>query len=312
LAALRRDTPQKPPQEGQDMIGLVVNPAAGHGRALAAARRAKARFAERGAEVRELVGGSAEESRQLAGQAVDDGVDALVVVGGDGMVHVVLPALLGSEVPLGVIPAGTGNDQARAYGWPRRSAERAADLVLDGRRRAVDVGQVVTADDRTSYFGSVLAAGFDSLVSDRTNRMRWPHGRARYNLAMLAEFAYLRRLPFVLTFADGTVIERDLLLAAVGNTQSYGGGMRIAPDADSSDGLLDVTVVAAAQRRTVLARLPSVYRGTHVRHAEVEVRRTTGVRLESPGINAYADGEYLGPLPAEVSVLPAALQIITS
>lgn len=294
------------------MIGLVVNPAAGHGRALTVARRAKARFAERGTEVRELVGTSAGESRDLAAQAVADGVDSLVVVGGDGMVHTVLPALLGSGIPLGVIPAGTGNDQARQYGWPRRSPERAADLVLDGRRRTVDVGLVVTADGRTSHFGSVLAAGFDSLVSDRTNRMRWPHGRARYNLAMLAEFAHLRPLPFVLTFADGTVIERDLLLAAVGNTQSYGGGMRIAPGADSSDGLLDVTVVSAAPRRTVLARLPSVYRGTHVRNPEVEFRRTTSVRLESPGINAYADGEYLGPLPAEVSMLPGALQIITS
>src|SRR6185437_5944241 len=163
-------------------------------------------------------------------------------------------AVAGTSTPLGVVPAGTGNDQAREHGWPRKSPEDAVDVIVEGETKRIDLGRVETADGQVRLFGSVLASGFDSLVSDRTNRMRWPHGRARYNVAMLAEFAYLRPLPFVLTFADGSVIERELLLAAVGNTQSYGGGMRIAPGADPSDGVLDVTVVAAAPRRTVLAR----------------------------------------------------------
>jgi diacylglycerol kinase (ATP) len=293
-------------------IALLTNPAAGHGKALAAARRARERFAERGVQVRELVGADAEASGRLAREAVADGVDALVVVGGDGMVHLALPAACGSATALGVIPAGTGNDQARAYGWPRKKPEQAADVVADGHTRRVDVGQVVTADGRTQLFGSVLASGFDSLVSDRTNRMRWPHGRARYNLAMLAEFANLRPLPFRITTADGTVIERELLLVAVGNTSSYGGGMRICPDADPSDGVLDVTVIDAATRRSVLRRTPSVYRGTHTRNPEVEVLRTTELHIESAGINAYADGECLGPLPARVSVLPGTVTMLVA
>jgi diacylglycerol kinase (ATP) len=288
-------------------VALLTNPVAGHGKAIAATQRALARLHHHGVRVRELVGGDPDEGAQLAREAVADGVDALVVVGGDGMIHLALGAVAGTTTPLGVVPAGTGNDQARAHGWPRKSPEAAVDVVVEGVDQAVDLGEVTTADGRVQLFGSVLASGFDSLVSDRTNRMRWPHGRARYNVATLAEFVNLRPLPFRITLDDGTVIERDLLLVAVGNTRSYGGGMRIAPDADPTDGLLDVTIGGAGTRRQVLRLMPKVYRGTHVRHPQIEVVRTTGLRIESPGINAYADGEYLGPLPADVRLKPRAV-----
>ena len=284
-------------------IALLTNPAAGHGKAMTAAERARARFASHGIDVRTLRGSSAEHSRELAHEAVAAGVDALVVVGGDGMVHLALPAIVGTATPLGVIPAGTGNDQAREYGWPRGSAEDAVDVIVAGNLKDVDVGVAETADGRRTYFGSVLASGFDSLVSDRTNRMRWPHGRARYNIAMLAEFVNLRPLPCRVTLADGSVIAQDVLLVAVGNTKSYGGGMHICPDADPTDGLLDVTVGGASTRRKVLAQLPSVYKGTHVHRPEVQTFRTPSLRIECEGINAYADGEFVGPLPVEVSLL---------
>jgi len=283
-------------------VALLTNPVAGHGKALAATRRAVARLHHHDVRVRELVGGSPAEAAQLAREAVADGVDALVVVGGDGMIHLALPAVAGTQTPLGVVPAGTGNDQARAHDWPRKSPEDAVDVVVTGADKAVDLGEVTTADGSVRLFGSVLASGFDSLVSDRTNRMRWPHGRARYNVAMLAEFVNLRPLPFRITLEDGTVIERDLLLVAVGNTRSYGGGMCIAPGADPTDGLLDVTIGGAGSRRQVLRLMPKVYRGTHVRHPSVEVVRTSSLRIESPGISAYADGENLGPLPADIRV----------
>jgi diacylglycerol kinase (ATP) len=105
------------------------------------------------------------------------------------------------------------------------------------------------------------------------------------------------------------VIEQDLLLVAVGNTRSYGGGMKICPGADPSDGLFDVTIGRAASRRSVLRMMPGVYRGTHVAKPQVQVVRTTGLRIESAGINAYADGDHLGPLPADVSLLPGAVSV---
>ena len=295
-------------------VALLTNPAAGHGRAPRIAAAARARFAERGIEVDELAPDSVEEGRELAAGAVGEGVDALVVVGGDGMVHLALPAVVGTGTPLGVIPAGTGNDQAREYGWPRTSPVEAVDLIVAGNTRAVDVGAVETADGRRTLFGSVLAAGFDSLVSDRVNRMTWPHGRARYNLAILAEFINLRPLPMRVVFEGGpdgeTVVEEDLLLVAVGNTSTYGGGMRICPGADPTDGLLDVTIARSASRRRTLMQLPSVYRGTHVDRPEVSTHRAAAVAIEAEGINAYADGEYIGPLRARVSLMPTALSVL--
>jgi diacylglycerol kinase (ATP) len=291
-------------------VALLANPAAGHGRAPRLAAAARDRFAELGIEVHDLLPGSAAQAQTLAEQAVADGVDALVVVGGDGMIHLALAAVVGSSTHLGAIPAGTGNDQARAHGWPRKSVAEAVEVIAAGHTRRIDVGTIETADGNRTLFGSVLAAGFDSLVSDRTNRMTWPHGRARYNLAILAEFVNLRPLPMRVSLDDGTVIDDDMLLVAVGNTSTYGGGMRICPDADPTDGLLDVTIGRAASRRKVLMQLPAVYRGTHVRRPEVQTFRTRSLVIDAEGINAYADGEYIAPLPVRVGLMPGALTVL--
>ena len=154
-----------------------------------------------------------------------------------------------------------------------------------------------------------MAAGFDSLVTDRTNRMRWPHGRMRYNLAMVAEISKLRLLPFRLTF-DGEEVSTDLTLAAFGNTRSYGGGMLITPGADPTDGLLDATMVASASRAKLIRLFPTVFKGTHVGLDEVQTRRAQVITVECPGINAYADGEFVCPLPVEVSAVAGALTLL--
>lgn len=289
---------------------LLANPAAGGGRAEKAALRAAARLRERGTDVREAVGADPQDAVRLAREAVGRGVDAVAVVGGDGMISLALQALTGTGTPLGIVPAGTGNDHARAYGLPLGAPEAAADVIAAGRTVTVDVGRIDAADGTTRYFGSVLATGFDSLVSDRANRLTWPRGRMRYNLAILAEFANLRPLPFRLVLDDGTVIERELTLAAAGNTSSYGGGMIICPDADQTDGLLDLTVVHAMPRLKVARFFPTVFKGTHVEHQQVETFRTATLRIESPGITAYADGEYVAALPVDVSVVPQALRMI--
>ncbi|MET9402689.1 diacylglycerol kinase [Kitasatospora sp. NPDC002965] len=293
-------------------VVLLTNPAAAAGHAEPAARRATARLRDLGIAVDAQAGTSAAESLELARAAVGSGsCDALVVVGGDGMVNLGLQAAAGTSVPLGVVPAGTGNDHARAYGLPRDAPEAAADVVAAGHTRTVDLGLVTAADGSTRRFGSVLASGFDSLVSDRTNRLRWPRGRMRYNLAIAVEFANLRPLPFHLTLADGTEITRDLTLAAVGNTSSYGGGMLICPTADPTDGLLDLTLVDAMPRHRIARFFPTLFKGTHVRRREVTTHRTTSVRIDSPAITAYADGEFMAPLPVTVTVTPAALHLLT-
>lgn len=291
-------------------VTVLTNPMSGHGNAPHAAERAVAQLQRRGIDVCAIVGTDAAHARRLVDEALDGGTDALVVVGGDGVISLALQALARGDVPLGIVPAGTGNDHAREYHLPTGDPEAAADVVADGRTEIVDLGRIEDAAGAVKWFGTVMAAGFDSLVSDRTNRMRWPHGRMRYNVAMLAEISKLRLLPFRLTFDDGPEIKTDLTLAAFGNTRSYGGGMLICPGADHSDGLLDVTMITSASRTRLIRLFPTVFKGTHVDLDEVTTKRARSVHVECPGINAYADGDFALPLPVTVSAVPGALRLL--
>lgn len=291
-------------------VTVLTNPMSGHGNAPHAAERAVAALQRRGIDVCAIVGTDAAHARRLVDDALDRGTDALVVVGGDGVISLALQALATGDVPLGIVPAGTGNDHAREYRLPTGDPEAAADIVADGHTETVDLGHILDTTGAVKWFGTVMAAGFDSLVSDRTNRMRWPHGRMRYNVAMLAEISKLRLLPFRLTFDDGPEIRTDLTLAAFGNTRSYGGGMLICPGADHSDGLLDVTMITSASRTRLVRLFPTVFKGTHVDLDEVTTKRARTVHVECPGINAYADGDFALPLPVTVSAVPGALRLL--
>ena len=285
-------------------IALLINPAARRGRAGRVARDFATSVRQAGLTVRELVGGGSVQSAELAATAVREGCGALVACGGDGTVHVALQAVAGSQVPLGVVAAGAGNDFARAIGLPVDNPAPAAAVVLDGVTRAVDLGRV-----GERWFGTVLAAGFDSLVADRMNTMRWPSGRARYPVAIAATLARFRPLPFVIE-VDGARRELEAMLVAVGNGPSYGGGMRVCPGAAVDDGLFDVTVVRRLSRPRFLRLFPSVYSGEHVRYPEVETFRCSAVALSCPGVAGYGDGEFVSELPLTCEVVPGALQVL--
>jgi len=291
-------------------VTVLTNPASGHGNSPHAAERAITRLQQRGVDVTAVVGRDATHARVLMREQLDLGTEALVVVGGDGAIALALQELAGTDIPLGIVPAGTGNDHAREYRIPTDDPEAAADVVADGHAATVDLGRIESSDGPGKWFGTVVATGFDSLVSDRANRMRWPHGRMRYNLAMLAELSKLRLLPFRLSFDGGAPVQTELTMAAIGNTRSYGGGMLICPDADPTDGLLDVTMISSASRTRLVRLFPTVFKGTHVDLDTVSTRRARTVAVECPGINAYADGDYACPLPAEITAVPAALRIL--
>ncbi|OBF52228.1 diacylglycerol kinase [Mycolicibacterium monacense] len=291
-------------------VTVLTNPLSGHGNAPHATERAVARFQRRGVDVTAIVGTDAAHARRLVDEALAGGTDALVVVGGDGVISLALQALAHGDVPLGIVPAGTGNDHAREYRLPTGDPEAAADVIADGHTETVDLGRIDDASGGHKWFGTVMAAGFDSLVSDRTNRMRWPHGRMRYNVAMVAELSQLRLLPFRMRFDGGEEVRTDLTLAAFGNTRSYGGGMLICPDADHADGLLDVTMVHSASRTRLIRLFPTVFKGTHVDLDDVTTARARVVEVDCPGINAYADGDYACPLPVTVTAVPGALRIL--
>ena len=291
-------------------VTLLTNPMAGHGNAPHAAERAIARFQERGVDVTAIVGRDPAHARDLVADAVARGTDALVVVGGDGVISLALQILAHKTIPLGIVAAGTGNDHAREYGIPVGDPAAAVDVILAGHTETVDLGLIRGADGTETWFGTVAATGFDSLVSDRVNRMRWPHGRMRYNLAIVAELSKLRLLPFRLVLDGEREIVTELTLAAFGNTRSYGGGMLICPNADHADGLLDITMITSGSRGRLMRLFPTVFKGTHVDLDEVTTYRARTVTVECPGINAYADGEYACPLPVEISAMPGALKIL--
>jgi diacylglycerol kinase (ATP) len=294
-------------------VALLINPAARAGAHTGAATHAAERLRAHGVRTALVSGGSAQESSELLRAAIEAGVDAVVVAGGDGTVRLAIQEVAGTGIPLGIIPAGTGNDFAATLGLRELDAAAAADAIAAGLTRDIDLARVVRADGTTEYFATVLASGFDSKVNDRANAMTWPRGGSRYNIAILCEFLTLAGIPYEVAYetADGTreQVTGDLVMATVGNGRTYGGGIPICPDADPADGLLDLVLVRPAGRARLLRLLPRVYRGTHGSVPEVSMRRVRSVRLSSPGVTAYADGDPIGALPLTVDVAPRALRV---
>ncbi|MFK4837486.1 diacylglycerol kinase [Microbacterium sp. ZW T2_14] len=296
-------------------VALLVNPAARGGAHTGAATRAAERLRSHGVQTSVLSGGSAAESSALLRTAIQLGVDAVAVAGGDGTVNLAIQEVAGTGIPLGIVPSGTGNDFAATLGLRELDVTAAADTIAAGRTRRIDLARVTRDDGSTRYFGSVLASGFDSKVNDRANAMRWPRGGSRYNLAILVEFLTLSGIAYEVDaeLADGThdALRGDLVMATVGNGRTYGGGIPICPDADPADGLLDLVLVRPAGRLRLARLLPRVYRGTHGTVPEVSIRLVRSVRLSSPGVTAYADGDPIGALPLTIDVAPGALTIFT-
>jgi diacylglycerol kinase (ATP) len=294
-------------------VALLVNPTARAGAHTHAATRAAERLRAAGIRTAMISGGSAAESTLLLKAALEVGTDAVLVCGGDGTVNLAIQELAGTGIPLGIIPAGTGNDLSTTVGLRDLDAVGAADAVIAGRTRTIDVARITRGDGSSVLYGTVLASGFDSKVNDRANRMRWPRGHMRYNIAMLIEFVTLAGIPYEveLTTADGEIerLDGELVMVSVGNGRTYGGGIPICPDADASDGLLDVTLVRPAGRLRMLRLIPRFYRGTHTTESEVRTRRVRSIRLSSPGVTAYADGDPIGPLPVHIEVVPGALTV---
>lgn len=283
---------------------VLTNPTSGKGRGARMRDEALPRFHGAGWRTTSLTGRDADEALDLARVAAAEEPDALVVCGGDGMVNLGLQAVARTGVPLGILAAGTGNDFARSLDLPLRDGPAAAARIIHGTPRTFDLARV-----GGRYFGCVLAAGFDAVVNERANRMRWPKGQMRYNLATLAELPVLRPLRYVLEL-DGVERQIEATLVAVGNGPSFGGGLRITHGAELDDGLLDVVVVKPLTRRELVRTYPKLFDGSHVTHPQYERHRVRRVSVASSGIVGYADGERFGPLPLTVESVPAALQVI--
>ena len=297
-----------------DTIAVLANPTAGLGRHRGLLPEVLGQLGGSGVAVELLSARTPGEAEAACQAAVRDGATALVAVGGDCTMHRALQAVAGTDVPFGIVPAGTGNDMAAAAGWPADPLGAAAALAAAlraGRSRPCDLARITTAQGATRWFGGVLAAGFDAVVNERANRLRWPRGPRRYDLAIAIELTRLRPRPYTLTL-DGAEHRLPAVLVAVCNAPSYGGGIRIGPAADLTDGLLDV-VVGSPMGRATLARLtPQVHRGTHVTDPHVTVRRAREVVVAADRIVGYADGERIALLPLTVTCVPGAVRLLAA
>ncbi|WP_062992742.1 YegS/Rv2252/BmrU family lipid kinase [Nocardia anaemiae] len=306
-------------------ITVVTNPQSGVGRGHEVAAAALARFTEKGVEVTEVRAPSAAESiRQVRDSITGSAApDAVVCIGGDGLMNVVLEAIAQTGVPLGLIPAGTGNDLAREIGVPTDDPVAAADLILGGRTRTIDLGRIESPlpGFAPKWFATVTGTGFDARVTLRANDMRWPKGPLRYTFAALAEISGRFTVPYRIELSGvvpgaldnpdaDTVIETDAVMVAIGNTRTYGGGMLVCPDAVMDDGLLDLTVVGAVSRLDMLRLLPALSAGRRIDHPESKQYRVAQVTLTAPGAPATADGEPAGALPVTLRAVPGALTVL--
>jgi len=280
---------------------VVVNPKAGLGAAAKLATQIVGFLNSKDIAYRMISPNSANETRTLVRDSLQNGeATRLLSVGGDGLFHLLLQLAIEYKVALAVAPGGTGNDFYRTLGWFDVDLSEYLENLISTEPSLVDVG-VVDGE----YFGAVLSSGFDSVVNERANGMRWPAGPAKYNLAIALELPKFRAIEFKI-YADERILEVEAMLIAIGNGNSYGGGMRVCPNADIKDGLLDIMILHPVSKFEFVKVFPTVYKGTHIEHPQVEVIRAKAIRIESNAV-AYADGERIGQLPVQVESLPKIL-----
>lgn len=290
---------------------VVSNPTAGSGRSEAASRHAVDRLEAAGHDVGLLQAASYAELVAALDEALTGRVDALVVVGGDGMVSLAINALREYDIPLGIIPTGTGNDFVRGLGLSPDDEGAAIDGIL---RSLATGGTAIDLAEATGNHGSRLIAGslnasFDALVNARSNAMRWPRGSLRYVIATVRELIRFTPLTYTLT-VDGVERVSSSSLLTVANNGYIGGGMNIVPDASLTDGTLELFAVTGLPRLKFLLIFATVFRGTHVRRREVSIESVREVTIAGTDIVAYADGEPVGALPVTVRVLPGAQRVL--
>jgi len=277
---------------------MIVNPKSGRGRGVTAATVAAAEFRQAGWETEVVQTTAPGHAIGLARDAA--GLhDLLIACGGDGTLCEVLNGVAGSDTPVAFIPAGTGNDFVRTVKMPRMPRE-AAQHILRGRPQAMDLMRL---DQPAMVSINIIGIGFDAAVAARMNRQtRFGGGALSYLSAIVMELAHMRPVKLRLT-VDGVPWEGEALLVAVANAQSYGGGMRVAPEADVRDGLADIVIVGPLGRVDVLRTLPKVFKGTHLSHPAVSCRRGREIIVESDGpAPVMVDGDLKATTPLRVTV----------
>jgi diacylglycerol kinase (ATP) len=281
---------------------IVINPISGSGKGAVLGREVAGYFVANKLDYQIITATSATKLRNNLTDFLNSNLancEGVISVGGDGLAHLVLQSAVPLRTPFAVIAAGTGNDFVRALGWNSQGITTQLDAVTKQSPKPIDLGLV-----DSEWFGAILSTGFDAVVNERANSMRWPKGPMKYNAAIALELPKFKPLQYQIEL-DGKRIETEAMLIAIGNGNSYGGGMKVCPDANMSDGLFDVMVLRPVSKFEFLKVFPKVFSGAHISHPKVDIYRSAKVTLQAEAV-AYADGERIGGLPVRAECMAGA------
>ena len=294
-------------------IGVLVNPAANRGRGNQVGEQVFHQLSKAGIPAINLSAESAIAAASKAQVAISvQEISGVIAVGGDGTAQLGVNICVPNQIPLGIVPAGTGNDQARELKIPLGDPAAAIENILaslDAPKR-VDVMRVVTGEREFWSFGSI-SAGFDAICAKRANGLKWPKGPNSYVAAMLLELPSFKPIEYRLT-VDGEHRNVRAMLCGVANIQNFGGGMRISPESDCHDGELEVFILHEVSRPRLLRIFPTVYKGEHVKFPEIEIFKAKSIRLENDNYPISCDGEIVGHAPFSVEIHLGALQVFSA
>lgn len=282
---------------------LLFNPTSGGGKGKRYASQAQSFLRQHNNHLIEIVGrdfADAQQKFKNVMRTYGSQIECVVVVGGDGMVHMAIQELANTHIPMALVPAGTGNDFARAMNLDLKNPLSVLEMCTNKKPDKIDLGRI---GDR--YFADILSTGFDSIVNERANRMRFFRGRLKYNMAILFELSTFKPQKYRFK-VDEIEFTTKAMLIAVSNGQSYGGGMKVTPDARIDDGIFDVMILGPVSTFEFLKVFPKVFTGDHVNHPAVKIMRGKKVMIDSIAV-AYADGERIGDLPITAEIVPGAL-----
>jgi diacylglycerol kinase (ATP) len=281
---------------------VAVNPTSGNGKGERVARQVSIFLHQREINYLEVTAPDAASLLRLLQEKItkfSQDLDGVIAVGGDGLAHLVLQAVVPARVAFAVVPAGTGNDFVRTLGWSLDQIEPLLQKVISSPAQEVDLGIV-----DNEWFGAILSTGFDSVVNERANALSWPKGPSRYNVAIALELAKFKPISYDI-ICDGHSITTEAMLVAIGNGKSYGGGMNICPQAQLHDGLFDVVLLEPVSKIEFLKVFPQVYSGSHISHPKVRTLRASKVSISANAV-AYADGERIGAAPLSAECIKGA------
>ncbi len=280
---------------------LVINPTSGGGKGKKIGNQVSKILKMRGIAFEEILEQSQLETVEVLRSSIALGnLEKVILVGGDGLVHLAIQFLAMSDIPVIVIPAGTGNDFVRAQNFPLDNPIEILDYSYSCKPKSVDLGMV-----SSQYFADILSTGFDSIVNERANRIHLIRGPMKYNVAIAMELPIFKPKNYKFTL-DGEHFNSAAMLIAVANGSSYGGGMQVCPNASINDGFFDVMILAPISKIEFLKVFPKVFSGKHISHPAVTIRRCREITISADAI-AYADGERIGMLPVTAKVVSKAL-----